>query len=443
MPEARSPWLIRLQLAMSDGYMADAFAKSWNWARHRKLAVTGCQLQRVFPRKNDEFLIEYNVGLSGTDGQWQQPVLAELINGGLHKKRACVLRKRDKLCMPQLAGQQHDDCVEVLPDPGLLVRLPGLDTRLTGLGLLHQPESLRQSIAGIIGCPVDRVEDTSSVVLGHRLGRRCIARCHYHLKDGTPNQSVIVKFYKARGGLGATVYNMMQALWDNGWNNASDARIPRPLKWCPESNSLWMEDVKAKLLPELPVEQHQNAVRAAGRVLARLHQSPIQVGKEYTGDDEIALLDRWVRLTSETFPDRAGRLSAAMSQIRLALRSRRNSSTALLHRDYYEKQVLVGEKATTLIDFDTLRHGDPALDIGNYLAHLHLQRLQGVGELHRAEEAFLAGYDCVDKHTTRGIGVYTASTRLRLACLYSFWPQWSHVSEPMLERISDDLVAAV
>ena len=48
----------------------------------------------------------------------------------------------------------------------------------------------------------------------------------------------------------------------------------------------------------------------------------------------------------------------------------------------------------------------------------------------------IAGYG---SDSARDLGdrveTYTQSSLLRLACLYSFWPKWSHVAEPLLEQI--------
>ena len=442
VPAGNSSWLGRLRLAMSNAHMTDVLAETWSWARNNNLNVTGCQLQRVFPRREGEFLIEYNVDLSGADGQSQQLLLAELIDGDLAVQRASVLQSLRKSRRQQLPKHQDDDCVDILPDPGLLVRLPGLDQRLPGLGQLKDTDLLSKSLAGVLACEPDQIRDASSEILGHRLGKRCIARCRYHRLGDNQEQSMIVKLYKVRGNRGTTVFSVMKALWENGWNEESDTRVPRPLLWCQDSNSLWMEDVKATPLPELPANRQQNAVNGAGRALARLHRTQIDVSGGYTNDDEICLLDGWVQLIWTVFPDRAERLSAVLSQVRSTLRRCQSTPTALVHRDFYEKQILVEQNTTTLIDFDTLCQSDPALDIGNFLAHLRLLRLQGFGGFFGAEQAFLDGYGNVGVDFGRRIDGYTAATLLRLACLYSFWPRWSQVSEPLLEGIVNDLRAA-
>ena len=108
----------------------------------------------------------------------------------------------------------------------------------------------------------------------------------------------------------------------------------------------------------------------------------------------------------------------------------------LVHRDFYEKQVLVDGARTVLIDFDTLCLGNPALDLGNFLAHLRLAELQGTVDSKPLKEAFLAGYGAgVSAELDRRIEAYTKSTLLRLACLYSFSTRWRHLAAPLLEGV--------
>ena len=41
-----------------------------------------------------------------------------------------------------------------------------------------------------------------------------------------------------------------------------------------------------------------------------------------------------------------------------------------IHRDFHPDQVLVDGRTLTLLDFDLFAAGDPALDVGNFSAHL-------------------------------------------------------------------------
>jgi thiamine kinase-like enzyme len=51
------------------------------------------------------------------------------------------------------------------------------------------------------------------------------------------------------------------------------------------------------------------------------------------------------------------------------------SHKTLLHRDLYDQQILInGNGSFCLIDLDDIAFGDPMLDIGNFIAHMHLMK---------------------------------------------------------------------
>lgn len=95
-----------------------------------------------------------------------------------------------------------------------------------------------------------------------------------------------------------------------------------------------------------------------------------------------------------------------------------------LHRDLYDQQVLlVSPPGVALIDFDDMAKGDPMLDVGNFLAHLHLIVKWNGGRLDvpRLEEKFLHAYsekakiDLKDVH--QSIRWYKTASLARLSAL--------------------------
>lgn len=101
---------------------------------------------------------------------------------------------------------------------------------------------------------------------------------------------------------------------------------------------------------------------------------------------------------------------------------------ALLHRDLHDKQLLVDGDARAprvgMLDADTLGAGDPALDLGNVLAHLDLRVRQGWTSSRTAaqvEAGLLDGYR-PDRRTRRATEGYRDLTRARLRALYAFRP---------------------
>jgi aminoglycoside phosphotransferase (APT) family kinase protein len=63
----------------------------------------------------------------------------------------------------------------------------------------------------------------------------------------------------------------------------------------------------------------------------------------------------------------------------------------VVHRDLYEEQILLGDRAA-LIDLDDAALGPPELDVGNLLAHLELRALRAGSGIDGAGQALLDGY---------------------------------------------------
>ena len=120
-------------------------------------------------------------------------------------------------------------------------------------------------------------------------------------------------------------------------------------------------------------------------------------------------------------PDATGTGSAAAATIAALARP---AAPSLLHRDLHDKQLLVDGASIGMLDVDTLGLGDPALDLGNLLAHLDLRVRQGWTQRETAaavEQGVLDGY-VPDDRTRAATAGYRALAAARLEALYAFRP---------------------
>jgi hypothetical protein len=77
---------------------------------------------------------------------------------------------------------------------------------------------------------------------------------------------------------------------------------------------------------------------------------------------------------------------------------RQPSGTAVVHGDFYDKQVIVNGDEAKLIDFDEVSLGHPLLDLGNYGAHLEWDVTRGSmtkPELELQQRTLLSAYERV------------------------------------------------
>jgi hypothetical protein len=139
-----------------------------------------------------------------------------------------------------------------------------------------------------------------------------------------------------------------------------------------------------------------SAVRAAGRALAALHTRRRSSAPVQSLEDLRRKLDRELDLVAQVWPSTVDIVRSGLDNT--AGRSSQATAHVLCHGDYTPSQVLFADDAVSgLVDFDTVCWGDPAMDLGRFLAHLDLLVAKGGGHLEepwarQLATQFLGGY---------------------------------------------------
>lgn len=437
-PQYEPSLLRQLKAASSSATIVEILRRDWPYLKQRGLILGDCQVVRVYPSEEKEFVLEYEMRFLDENGARVQRVLGELI-GEEAEKRCGELLEKLKKRRRRLSRKDPTDLITCLPDLGLILRVSGLDERLLGLKLALDPVAMGPILSQCLSLDGGEATECTIDILGHRLGKRCVIRYRLESLDPKAGQkvtrSVIGKVYKFREDRGRQVFAAMRALWEQGFGDEAEdgIRIPKPLAYLQDWQLLLMEDAPGCSLAGLEGPGIMPAIEAAGRALAKLHRCPLDAPGRHNPQDEVELLKRWVTVVSQVDPAMRVPLEESFAEVRDALNRRRSFESTLVHRDFYEKQVLVNGAHTILIDFDTLCLSDPAIDIGNFLAHLRLAGLQHLGHVERLEEAFLGAYHLESSQDfSARVEAYTKSSLLRLACLYSLLPKWSHLAASLL-----------
>lgn len=214
-------------------------------------------------------------------------------------------------------------------------------------------------------------------VVRHKPGRRALIA--YDLAGGTEALTVLGKI-RAKG-MDAASYQVQQALWDHGFNADSPdgLSVPEPLGMIPGWR-MWLQ----RRVPGVPTPEPLST--AAGVPLARriaalahkLHCTPISTRKRHTLADELGILRDRLPQVSRLHPQWQPRIEWVLAQCE-SLAGRYPVALNLttgIHRDFYSDQVLVEGDRLWLVDLDLFCQGHPALDIGNFIAHLIEQSLR-------------------------------------------------------------------
>lgn len=422
---------------MSPDAMLASLTRHWEYPKYADKKLAGCEAIRVQNLK-EEFILDYEMTFA-PNGKGENETVAFI--GQYAGKRAETqyretIESLKKEKRKQLSRKTPPGLISCFPDLGLVFRIAGIDERINGLKHIFRPRALPVLLSKVLPPEYGRITKCRTEILGHRLGKRCVVRYRYKTLEGKPG-SVIGKIYKSPE-LGRNVYLLMKGLWTNGF--AKDAEdqifIPKPLGYVHDLQLIIMEDVSGASLRDLGNVPIDRVIQAAGRALAKLHRTSLRPSKEHSVDDEIEILKHNVKMTSLIYPELESVLTMALGKTLEALDGCRNFNPTLVHRDFHERQVLFHKGRSILLDFDTLCTSDPALDVGNYLAHLDLLEMQGIGTSKRLRQIFLAAYDVLAQENFQSrVEVYTKASFLRLACQYPLQSPWRHLTKAFIKAL--------
>ena len=221
-------------------------------------------------------------------------------------------------------------------------------------------------------------------VVRHRPGRRALV--HYTLRaEGRDAQGGMVSLFgKVRArGLDRVTFSLNSALWRDGFGVLSrdGVVVPEPVGIWPEARMWLQRQASGEIATE--ALRGSDGVQVAGRIahaLAKLHREGPVPDRRHMLADELALLHDRVPRVGETHPHLALRVDRVLEACDEIASKLTKTRLRPLHRDFYPGNVLVSDRHITLLDLDLYALGDPALDAGNFIAHLIEQGLRERGE---------------------------------------------------------------
>lgn len=250
-------------------------------------------------------------------------------------------------------------------DPALAVVQPALDAA-----------AMIPRLAEMLGQPL---EIRQIRLLRHKLGRRCLIAYDLVLGDG----EAITLLGKARSRRpDHASYQLQRQLWQQGFDDhsADGISVPQPLGMLPDLH-LWFQrwvpgQVATQVLAEAGDVAPSQAIAAA---IAKLHRAGIPPRKRHTLADELAILHQQLATVQANYPHWQDRLGRILDQCATLAARIPTGATTGIHRDFYPDQVIFWGDRRYLIDLDLYCEGDPALDIGNFVAHISEQSLRTLG----------------------------------------------------------------
>lgn len=412
--------------------MRPVFEKNIERLAGARRKIESLFVTRVFPREGNDFSIEYELLLEST---------SELTSGRL------LLWGRLFAAPDQLPDyiRKHEDSIICLDDLGLVIPIFPFDPRLRHLADFHGTgPKVREKLSIIAGHANTDFEIKGCDVIGYRLERRCVILYSVDFPDGGARAQ---EYLVAKVARPARVKKSLEtAAWLESSGFAGDSpdglTSPRLLGGSESAGALLMEFAPGESLHSLiGGAAFVEACRDAGKILKKLHSIRGRELAVYSVADELQNLEERIGMVIGVFPLLKRSLMTAFEDL---ARSRVSDdySLACVHRDYYDKQVLYAPDRVTLLDFDNVALSDPALDYGNFAAHLCLRGLQNPQHLSSVNDAWRAfddGYGIRDSGFEERAVWWNAAAMIRVSALYSLRPRWRSLVENLLSGARDTL----
>jgi aminoglycoside phosphotransferase (APT) family kinase protein len=347
----RSPRVV----AALDGEQALVRARSWAAGAAPGIAVGTVRVGSVLYRQDGSCTLRYVVRLA--PGAREQVLLVEVPRDGT-----------DVLVRPFPA------------DPGLPTLPHAVD-----------PKLMRAVLGRVVpGTGGDRAIGRCAVdVVHHPRQGRCVLR--YRLSPGAGGAGELrhpVVFGKVYGDSTAHTAAAALRVLRRGLPLLADGTrvdVPEPLAVVPPLRLGLVEAIageprlpgllKAACEAQAPSQDLSDAVRTAARLAAAVHRCALSgpplpardlAGERTAAEGKLALLE-------PVWPGVAARLRRTVEAVGAATPDGRSVAPVLAHGDFTPGQVLLGAPGRVgLVDVDTLCVAEPALDLGRFLAYLHV-----------------------------------------------------------------------
>ena len=308
----------------------------------------------------------------------------------------------------------------------------------------NDPAYMQAALRAALAQPALILRDLT--VLRHKAGRRALIAYTIENTDGVP-QTILGK--QRAKGVDKHGYRIQRALWQQGFDLPGVA-VPETLAILPAAR-LWLqrqvagEPATHQLTPNSPPALWAHI----GAALASLHRANIASKRRWTIADELTLLHDRLEKAAALRPPLAARIRALLPALTALGTTLADRPLCGIHRDCYPDQILtspypgVGAKnhevpiTLTWLDLDLYAHGDPALDAGNFLAHMteHALRHYHDATALAAQEEALARQWLADSPLPTDAPTLAAWTTLALArhiYLSTQFPAREHTTAPLL-----------
>ncbi|HUF68842.1 MAG TPA: phosphotransferase [Longimicrobiales bacterium] len=257
-----------------------------------------------------------------------------------------------------------------------------------------------------------RVRRVRPELLGYTPGARAALSMEVHAEARSTREPelrhLIAKMHAKKDA--ARLFAGSWAVWRAARGRVS---LAPPVGFSSALNLSLQERVAGERLGGLAGETaFRRRMRETARAIATLHAIEIPLPTRRKPGEEAGVVLRWSAVLAAIRPDLAHRIEALRDQLVGALETRVELKGPV-HGDFHHTNVLVDGDRITIIDLDEMALGDPALDVGRFMASTRIPSLRTFGTtdgLEESREEFLEEYMRRNPEDQRRVRLFEAAS---------------------------------
>ena len=214
------------------------------------------------------------------------------------------------------------------------------------------------------------------------------------------------------------VFSILKTLRSNGFAEDGKFTVPRPILYIPALSFLLMDKADGELLREMfeRKDDPTSYVKGAAQWLAKLHSSKIRLDRVKSRKDEVAASLRFTRAVIRLFPRQKSEIESISDQLISLQEAHPPRPRRPIHGDYHARNIIASPEVTTVIDLEEAQMGDPAFDLGYFVAQTKMTH-GSWQTIAQATESFLQEYlenrPSVQDDFAQSVAVFEAQTYLQ------------------------------
>ncbi|OIQ25858.1 phosphotransferase [uncultured Vibrio sp.] len=226
-------------------------------------------------------------------------------------------------------------------------------------------------------------------LLRRKEGKRSLLEYMFTVSQGDIKSELSILGKVRLKGFDKRAWSINTQLYEAGFNEQSRDKIqvPEPIGYI-ESQCIWFQQKVAgeTVFNSCCNEEGLALATKVAEALYKLHSSKINIDKHHTVERELSLLSGYLCKVMETHNEWKSDIEKLLERCKRLSKVLPESRACVIHRDFYQDQLIVHDDSLYILDLDLCSLGDPAVDIGNFIAHIQEQCLRDFGDLTMADD---------------------------------------------------------